>query len=201
MRLMALLVVIGTLPLLAQVDTGTIQGTVTDRTGAILPGSIVTLTNEATGLVQTTHASESGLYIFTPLRIGLYSVGVDSPGFEKTRREHLQLDVQQAMVVDFKMGVGTVTNSVDVTTQTPILQTQDASVGQVFESREINSLPLNGRNFTLLAQLEAGVTTESQDNHGFALQWLLRGQPETLSSFNNYLLDGIENNNTTVRFR
>lgn len=199
MRLMALLVVLGAMPLFAQVDTGTIQGTVTDRTGAILPGSTVTLINEATGLVQSTRASASGLYTFTPLRIGLYSVGVAASGFENTRRDHLQLDVQQTMVVDFKLGVGTVTNSVEVTTQAPILQTQDASVGQVFESHEINSLPLNGRNFTLLAQLEAGVTTESQDNHGFALSgsFVANG---TLSSFNNYLLDGIENNNTTVDF-
>jgi hypothetical protein len=188
-----------TISALAQVDTGTIQGTVLDLTGAKVPGAKVSVRNEGTGLVQTTKSDADGLFTFSPLHVGVYTVTAEAAGFGSLSREHLKLDVQQTLVADLDLKIGGSNVSVDVTTSAPLLQTQDASVGQVFESHVINALPLNGRNFTFLAQLQAGVTTSVQDSRGFGLSgsFVANG---TLSSFNNYLLDGIENNNTTVDF-
>lgn len=187
------------LPAGAQIDTGTIQGTVTDLTGAVVPGAKVTVTSEGTGFVKTMVSDSRGLFTFSPLHIGLYSLSAEAKGFGTLTREHLRLDVQQTLVADLTLKVGETNESVDVTSSAPVLQTQDASVGQVFDSHVINALPLNGRNFTFLAQLQAGVTTSVQDSRGFGLSgsFVANG---TLSSFNNYLLDGIENNNTTVDF-
>ena len=187
------------LTLQAQVDTGTIQGTVSDSGGARIVHAAVTVTNEGTGLVQTESVNGSGLFTFSPMRVGLYTVSAKAPGFGVIQREHLKLNVQQTLVVDLSLKVGKTSESVVVTTAAPLLQTQDASVGQVFESHEINALPLNGRNFTLLAQLEAGVTTTVVETRGLGLSgsFVANG---TMSQFNNYLLDGIENNNTTVDF-
>ncbi|WP_213807136.1 TonB-dependent receptor [Granulicella sp. dw_53] len=183
----------------AQVDTGTIQGTVTDLAGAGVSWAVVTLISEGTGLVMTGKSDGKGLFTFSPLHVGLYSVSAQAKGFGTLTREHLRLDVQQTLVADLALRIGATSETVDVTTSAPVLQTQDASVGQVFESHVINALPLNGRNFTFLAQLQAGVTTSVQDSRGFGLSgsFVANG---TLSSFNNYLLDGIENNNTTVDF-
>jgi len=194
-----LLLLIAATPLWAQVDTGTIQGTVTDPGGARVVHATVTVTNEGTGLMQTAPVNGSGLFTFSPMRVGVYAVSAEAPGFGILRREHLKLNVQQTLIVDLSLKLGKVNEAVVVTTAQPLLQTQDASVGQVFESREINALPLNGRNFTLLAQLEAGVTTTVVETRGLGLSgsFVANG---TLSQFNNYLLDGIENNNTTVDF-
>jgi hypothetical protein len=185
--------------LLAQVDTGTIQGTVTDSGGASLANATVTVTNESTGLAASAPANKSGLFTFTPMRVGIYSVSARAQGFGTLTREHLKLDVQQTLIVDLSLKIGGVTESVVVTTAAPLLQTQDASVGQVFESREINALPLNGRNFTFLAQLTAGTTTAIGESRGLGLSGTFVANG-TFTSFNNYLLDGIENNNTTVDF-
>lgn len=187
------------MPMRAQVDTGTIQGTVTDPGGARVVHAVVTVTNEGTGLVQTGDVNGSGFFTFSPMRIGVYTVSAGAQGFAKLTRAHLKLDVQQTMVVDLSLKVGRTNESVVVTTAAPLLQTQDASVGQVFESHEINALPLNGRNFTLLAQLESGVTTTTPETRGLGVSgsFVANG---AMSEFNNYLLDGIENNNTTVDF-
>src|SRR5437868_11910297 len=92
----------------AQVDAGTILGTVHDNTGAVIPGASVTIRNEGTSFTQNTKTSNSGGYVFTPLRIGKYSVEVESPGFKKERRSGLELNIQQQLVADFSLSVGDV---------------------------------------------------------------------------------------------
>jgi hypothetical protein len=198
--LLALLFALWAAPgLFAQADTGSIQGTIKDQTGAVIPGAKVTLTNEGTNLAITMTAGGDGSYIFAPVKIGIYAVSAEAPGFAKAVQSHVTLDIQQQIVVDLVLKPGAVTQTVEVTAAPPVLQTQNASVGQVVGSREVNDLPLNGRNFTFLAQLSAGVNTPQADTRGNLMSgaFIANGEREAQ---NNYLLDGIDNNSNTVDF-
>src|SRR6266567_7562226 len=183
---------------LAQVDTGEILGTVTDPSGAGVPGTKVTATHEDTGMSFSTTTSDVGGYVFTPIRIGTYTITAEKEGFQKVVRSHITVNVQAQVKVDVMLVPGAVTQSVAVTAAAPQLQTQNASVGQVATSRQIVDLPLNGRNYTFLAQLGAGVTTinpsRGMESTG---SFVANGLPTPL---NNYILDGIDNNNDTVDF-
>ncbi len=190
---LAALVVVATVSY-AQVDTGAILGTVKDSTGAVIPGATVTLTNEGTTFTLTTTTGADGSYIFTPIKIGTYSVTAEFAGFQKAVYNHIEVDLQQQALVDFVLKPGQVTQTVEVTSAPPLLDTQSGSVGQVVASRAINELPLNGRNFTFLAQLSAGVTFVQQDNRGFGASGTFSANGTPYYQ-NNYLLDGIDNNN------
>jgi Carboxypeptidase regulatory-like domain/TonB dependent receptor len=187
------------LPVVAQVDTGTILGTVRDSSGAVVPGAKVTILNEGTSFTQTTTTSGSGNYVFTPLRIGTYSVEVEQPGFKKERKAGQQLNIQQQLVVDFLLEPGEVTATVDVTGEAPILQTENGSVGQVVGSQSVNDLPLNGRNYTFLARLTAGVNPGQPEGRGLNANGWFEANG-TRADQNNYMLDGIDNNSNSVDF-
>ncbi|MGB2678371.1 MAG: TonB-dependent receptor [Candidatus Acidiferrum sp.] len=178
---------------------GSISGTVKDASGGVIPGATVTLTNEGTGQSISTTSLSVGEYTFSPVKIGHYSVSAEIKGFQKVKQNNVTVDVQQKVVVDFALPVGKSIETVIVDAAPPALQTQEASVGQVVEAEAINALPLNGRNFTFLAQLSAGVTQGQQDTRGlgasgsFAANGLRPAQ-------NNYLLDGMDNNTNLVDF-
>ena len=184
---------------LSQVDMGSVSGTVKDPSGGVIPGATVTLTNEGTGISISTTSGSVGEYTFSPVKIGRYSVSAEIKGFQKVRQKNVTVDVQQKVVVDLSLPVGQSIETVIVDAAPPALQTQEASVGQVVEAEAINALPLNGRNFTFLAQLSAGVTQGQQDTRGlgasgsFAANGLRPAQ-------NNYLLDGMDNNTNLVDF-
>ena len=188
-----------TVPLYAQVDTGSIVGTITDPSGAVVSGAKVTLTNLGTNAALTTTSQADGTYKFTPVRIGNYKLEVSAQGFQTASQRNITVDVSSNVLADFKLQPGSVTQMVEVTTAAPVLETQSASVGQVINQRNVDSLPLNGRNFTFLAQLAAGVNSPQADTRGnaatgaFAANGLRPAQ-------NNYLLDGIDNNSDTVDF-
>jgi hypothetical protein len=186
-------------PLFAQVDMGSIQGTILDQSGAVVPNAKVSLTNESTSLTVTTKSNSTGVYIFTPIRIGTYTVTAEAPGFSKVIRTHLTVNVQQELVVNLTLRPGAVTQTVEVTGAPPALQTQNASVGQVVTSRSVNNLPLNGRNFTFLAQIVAGVNTPQADTRGNAATGAFSANGERPAQ-NDYLLDGIDNNSNTIDF-
>ena len=185
--------------LYAQVDTGAITGTVKDASGAVIPGAKVTLTNEGTAFSVSTVSDSAGGYTFTPIKIGSYKVTAEFQGFQTSVHPGVMVSVQQRVVVDFALQPGQVTQTVEVMAAVPLLQTQNGSVGQVVGAAEVNDLPLNGRNYTFLAQLSAGVTKPQQDSRGeeasgtFAANGLRPAQ-------NNYILDGIDNNNNEVDF-
>ncbi|HVW86405.1 MAG TPA: TonB-dependent receptor, partial [Bryobacteraceae bacterium] len=183
----------------AQVDTGSILGVLKDSSGAVIPQAHVTVTNEGTGAAQTATTNESGAYVVTPLRIGTYTVEVAHPGFQGQRRSGLQLNIQQQLVVDFTLAVGDVANTVDVTAEAPLLQTESGSVGQVIQQQAINNLPLNGRNYTFLARLAPGVTQGQPEGRGLNANGWFEANG-TRPAQNNYLLDGIDNNSSSVDF-
>src|SRR5271154_485058 len=185
--------------ILGQVDTGAISGTIKDTSGGTIAGARVTLTNEGTAVSITTVSSSNGEYSFSPVKIGNYSVSVEFTGFQKVQQNNVTVEVQQKVLVDIALPPGQPSEVVVVNAAPPTLQTQDASVGQVIEERAVNALPLNGRNFTFLAQLSAGVTQDQADTRGlgasgsFAANGLRPAQ-------NNYLLDGLDNNANLVDF-
>src|SRR5579859_4094675 len=183
----------------AQVDTGSVLGTVKDSSGAVAPRAKVSLTNVETGLTLSTVAGPDGNFVFTPVKIGTYSVAAELEGFRKTEQENVHVDVQQQVVVDLTLLPGQLTQTVEVTGAPPALQTQEASVGQVVGSRNVDNLPLNGRNFTFLAQLAAGVNTPQADTRGNAASGAFSANGLRPAQ-NNYLLDGIDNNSDTVDF-
>jgi len=185
--------------LVAQVDTGAILGTVKDQSGAVIPGAKVTVTNEGTSLSLSTTTGPDGGYNFTPLRIGVYSVAAEAAGFAKAVQPHVTINIQQQQVVDLTLTPGVVTQTIEVTAAPPALQTQNASVGQVVNARAVNDLPLNGRNFTFLAQLSAGVNTPEADTRGNAQSGAFSANGMRPAQ-NNYLLNGIDNNSDTVDF-
>ena len=183
----------------AQVDTGAILGTVEDQTGAVVPGAKVTVLNEGTGLPLTTTSAADGAYIFTPIKIGVYTVAVEKEGFRRVTRSQVTLHVQEQVKVDVTLVPGQVTQTVEVTGAPPLLETQTSSVGQTVGQQAVNDLPLNGRNYTFLAQLVAGTSQTQPTGRGleFSGSFSANGLPLV---HNNYLLDGIDNNNDTVNF-
>jgi hypothetical protein len=188
-----------TLALNAQVDTGTILGTVRDNSGAVVANATVTVRNQGTDFTQSAVTSSTGTFIVTPLKVGTYSVEVENAGFKKEKRTGLELNIQQQLVVDFNLEVGNVSTEVDVTAVTPILQTESGSVGQVINSQVVNDLPLNGRNYTFLARLVPGATVGQPEGRGLnANGWFTANG--TRPAQNNYLLDGIDNNTNDVDF-
>jgi hypothetical protein len=199
--ILALLLLALVLPMQAfgQVDQGSINGTVKDTSGGSIAGASVTLTNEDTGVTQTMTTNSNGEYIFSPIKIGRYSIMAEFRGFQKVQQKNVTVDVQQKVLADITLPAGAASETVVVNEAPPALQTQDASVGQVIQEREVKSLPLNGRNFTFLAQLSAGVTQDQADTRGlgqsgsFAANGLRPAQ-------NNYLLDGLDNNANLVDF-
>jgi len=183
-------------PAHAQVDTGTISGTVKDEQGGVLPGATVTITHEGQALTLTTVTREDGTYIFTPIRTGPYVVEIEFPGFSKGVRRGITVGIQEQVRVDFVLQRGAISEQVLVTADSPVLQTGSGSVGETLKSETIENLPVNGRDYTVLARLTAGVLPPQQGARAplmFAANGVRPAQ-------NNYLLDGIDNNNSNVDF-
>ncbi len=182
-----------------QVDAGSISGTVTDATGAVVTDAQVSLLNTDQGITLQTRTNGSGGYTFAPVRLGRYTITVIAKGFAKTTQTNLTVHVAQALQVNVVLKPGETTETVEVTEAPPLLQTQEASLGQVIGRQQVNDLPLNGRNFTFLAQLGAGMQTPQADTRGNAASGAFSANGERPAQ-NNYLLDGIDNNSDNVDF-
>jgi hypothetical protein len=183
----------------AQVDEGAVTGIVQDTTGAVVPNAQVTLLNIDQGISLNTKTDNAGSYTFSPVRIGRYTVSVTAQGFEKTTQSNVTVQVAQTVQVNVQLKPGASTETVYVNTAPPLMQTQEASVGQTIGSQEVNNLPLNGRNFTFLAQLGAGMQTPQADTRGNAASGAFSANGLRPAQ-NNYLLDGIDNNSNAVDF-
>jgi hypothetical protein len=141
----------------AQLQAGRIVGTIFDPQKAGIPGATVTVINVATNVARTVVTDAQGNYVFTPVDPGTYNVSAELPGFQKTMRERLELTVGQAARVDLTMNIGTLSTEVQVTAETPLLNTESATLSQVITNEQIVDLPLNGRGFHELARLTSGV--------------------------------------------
>jgi hypothetical protein len=140
----------------AQESTARLLGTITDPTGAVIPGANVVVRNVATGLERKAVANESGDYTVPMLPIGQYAVTAESAGFKTSTITGLTLQVNQEARLDIKLTLGTAAEVVEVQATSPVLVTDSSSVGQVIENKAIVNMPLNGRAFWQLAQLAPG---------------------------------------------
>ena len=200
----------------AQTDTARLFGTIADPTGAVIPNATVTLTDAATGRVVTAQTSDSGSYVLNALPIGKYHLQVRRDGF-KTATAGFTLEVSQVLEVSLKLETGAASTTVEVSGEVPVVDTATSSAGEVIQGRQVVDLPLNGRNFTTLALMTPGVsrgayasnaagigpggsglnpaaeTWRNYDSGGAALA--VNGlRPQA----NNYLIDGIDNNESLV---
>jgi hypothetical protein len=146
-------------PAMAQLDTGTITGTITDPTGAVVYGAKVKVTNEGTRITTSTTSTSTGTYSLHELRPGTYSLEAEAPGFQKFVAKGVEVHVQQTITIDIQLANGEVYQQVTVTAVAPLLQSESAAVGQTITSQTVTNLPLQTRNWASLAQLSAGVTT------------------------------------------
>src|SRR5262245_11588393 len=142
---------------LAQLQAGRILGTVYDPQHAGIPGATVTVTNLATNIARAVVTDSQGNYVVTPLDPGTYRVTAEISGFQKTVRDGLVLTVGQAARVELALDLSTLSTEVQVTAESPLLNTESATLSQVITNEQIVDLPLNGRGFHELARLTSGV--------------------------------------------
>ena len=187
----------------AQVTTADLVGTVRDSSKAVVPGARVSLTNQATGVSRSATTGGDGHYIFTSLQPGLYTLAAELTGFRKVERTGIQLQVNQRAQVDVDLEVGVTGETVTIEGTAPLLETQSSVLGSVIQEKQIQDLPLNGRNFVQLATLAPGVSGAGSGMRGTIMSGTrpddLRPGTELFvngnrESSNNYLYDGIDNN-------
>lgn len=185
---------------LAQIDTGSIVGTVRDASNAPIPKATVTATNKATDQVLTTTTNEVGEYQFSALHPGDYSVKAVASGFSTQEFNQVHIDVQSRPSVDFTLQVGSVSTTLEVQSLAPLLDTQTAELGGVVNEQQIVDLPLNGRRYADLALLEAGTfkAPNSEVANAAADRFSSNGNLETQNYFS---LDGIDNNSGSTNLQ
>ena len=178
---------------LAQTATSRITGTVTDATGALVPGAMVTAKNEGTGVTYAQTTTEAGLYGFPSLPVGPYTITVALPGFKTASKTGNILVVDTTLVINMSLEVGGVTETVSIAAESEALQLTNASIGNVVEHKAIVDLPLNGRNPLALIALEPGVVQRSAGATGSGLH--VNGARDRAV---NVTVDGIEANESSV---
>ena len=191
------------LPLLGQ-TVGEITGRVSDRSGAGVPGSVITLTNTSTNAVRVTDSSGEGFYSFPSVPPGIYNIKTEHPGFKAEISNNVEVEVQQTVRLDFTLQVGQITESVEVQANADLLQSENATLGAVISHQSIIELPLNGRQYLNLVALASNANTlspaagQSQSRQGGDRS------NESISAggnrifFDYFTLDGV--NNTDVDF-
>ena len=154
---LGMLLSISCLHLHAQSTYGSVAGSVTDSTGATVTDANVTLTNLGTSEKRTQSSGSDGLFTFVNLFAGQYRIDIEKQGFKHYARLSVTVDVQQTTHIDATLQVGQVSETVEVTSETPLFQPETSSLGTIVDQREANELPLNGRNIYNLATVTPSV--------------------------------------------
>lgn len=154
----ACLLLLSAASLAAQVSTASVQGIIRDTSGASIPSASLTLRNRATGIEQTTTSNNSGEYVFVNIPPGPYDLKVSKQGFQSSKQEDFPLSVSQSANLNFTLPVGSAEQTVTVAAEAPTIESSTAELGTVMGSRQVNDLPLNGRNFTQLLALTPGAS-------------------------------------------
>ena len=183
-------IILAAFALCAQTATGRIVGTVSDPTGALIPGASVTVTNVDTKFVYPTITNEQGFYQALLLPIGEYTVTADMPGFQKALTKPEKLEINQSLRIDIKMSVGNRTEEVLVTEGISHVESISPTLGMSILSTQIASMPLNGRNTLDLALLQPGVIPATAGGNTGTFS-AAGGRQDSVT----YLLDGGINNN------
>jgi hypothetical protein len=171
-----------------QSQEGRILGTVTDQSGGLVKGARVTITNVDTGVTRTLETNDAGDYVAPSLPPGPYKLSVEATGFKKIERGGIRLEVAKDLRLDITMQPGSVSETVTVTEQLPLVETTNDTLGGTFANKSINDLPLNGRDFQNLVVLRPGV--QRTTGGGFLSISSNGNRPED----NNFIVDGTDNN-------
>ncbi len=189
--------ILSAIPLAAQLPTGTILGTVRDSSGASIPGAMVTVRNTDTNLTRTQMTEQDGSYRFPELPVGHYEIRAEAAGFRTETRTGLNLEVTQQGVINFALQVGATTQQVTVSSEIPMVNTQDSTLGGTVNETKMAELPLNGRNYIDLALYRPGVNQDkNQRNQQLGTSFSVNGAPVRS---NNFTLDGAILQNSTGR--
>ena len=193
----AAVLILAAIPVAAQLPTGTILGNVKDSSGASIPGAMVTLKNTDTNLTKTATTEADGSYRFPELAVGHYEMTASAAGFRTENRTGLTLEVTQTGVINFALQVGSTAQQVTVSSEIPLVNTQDSTLGGTVNETKMAELPLNGRNYIDLALLQPGVTPDkNQRNSSGGTSFSVNGAPPRS---NNFTLDGAILQNSTGR--
>ena len=182
---------------LAQEFRATVNGRVSDPTGASVPNAQVNVKNTATNETVTVSTNGEGGYTVPFIRPGLYTMNVEAPGFKKYTREKQEFQVGQTATINVQLEVGAANETVTITGEAPLLEESKADRGNVIENRRIVELPLNARNPFMLATLTPGITFNGPAiyqrpfDNGAIADWSVNG---SLNRNNEFLLDGAPNN-------
>ncbi|WP_263409193.1 TonB-dependent receptor [Terriglobus tenax] len=179
----------------AQFENASVLGYVRDKSGAALPAATVTLTNTGTNVSQTAKTDGEGKFEFNSVNIGTYVVTAESAGFQTTKTAPFQLTVNARQRVDVSVAPGSVSDTVEVTAAAQILDTETSSRSTVVGTREVENLPLNGRSYADLALLVPGTRKSALQNQSTSSREASFNVNGQRSAFNNFLLDGLDNNN------
>jgi Carboxypeptidase regulatory-like domain/TonB dependent receptor len=171
----------------AGAGNGRIEGTVTDASGSVIPGALITAREEATNIVVTVASEEDGHFVILYLAPGLYDISVKKDGFANTEIKQVVVRVGTTSSVQPQLKVGNVSITVSVSTDAPLVDPTQSALSSVVDKRAIESLPLNGRNFSDFVLLTPGATTDG--DFGMVSFNGMAG------NFNNYMVDGGNNNN------
>ena len=145
----------------AQVTSTTVLGTVTDRTGAMVPNAMVVITNTGTGQTRSTASNSEGQYRVEFLPIGTYDLEISAQGFKKFGQNGIVLEVNRVARVDAALDVGSASESIEVNSDAPLVNTDNATIGRTVENVEITNLPIVNRNVYTLLTLTPGVQSSS----------------------------------------
>jgi hypothetical protein len=172
--------------------SGSISGTVTDPSGAVVVGVMVKATDQATNAAKSTETNSSGAYSITNLAPGVYKVVMEKSGFKTISFDDTSLTVAQALVMNAQILVGSVTEVLEVNgSAASLIETQTSQLSTLIDSKTMNDLPLLTRNAYELVLLSPGVTQPNNGNNGFSVNG-------SRDRNNNFLLDGVDNNDTSV---
>src|SRR5262249_6149972 len=150
-----------------QVAESRISGQISDTTGASVPGAQVRVTDESTGLVRSTNSSSDGFYVVPQLRLGTYRMEVEAAGFKKAVREHVECSLGQVLTLNFALEIGQLTESLTVTGEVTMIQTETTSLGNLRHLDQMQYLPENARGITQLLGFSAGVIKDLSDNAAY----------------------------------
>ncbi|MDE3180617.1 MAG: TonB-dependent receptor, partial [Acidobacteriota bacterium] len=184
----------------AQTATGLITGVVTDASGAVIPQVAVTIKNQGTGMTWSATTSSAGKYTVTALPVGVYTITASRQGFRSAVRADLNLSVGETARADFKLTVGSVSQTVTVRANTVSVNTVTASRTQLVDNQQIANLPLNGRNFTEFLTLNAATVSSPGAEAGSMREGKGTGYNinGNRTSNVNYTLDGLVNTDVTL---
>jgi hypothetical protein len=181
----------------ARLTGADLEGVITDQSGAVLPGTLVTVTNLETNVARTVTSDENGRFFVAALPPGSYRVSASLPGFVTQNSDNVVLRLGQSVAINFTLPLEGVTAAVTVSSAPPLVEASRTEVSSVIDQEQIEKLPINGRNFISFSVITPGVTNDRTPQQGAsATSGLSFGGQRARS--NNIMVDGFDNNDQVV---